>query len=234
MKGTLYMIPVTLGDAVYDATIASGVLSVTRSLRLFAVEEIRTARRYLRLIDKTFPIDDSLFFEIGKHSSLAGLQPFFEKILSGSDAGVMSEAGMPGIADPGALVAREAHKKRIKVVPLTGPSSIMLGLSASGLNGQSFAFNGYLPVNPAERSKALKELEKRSSGGQTQIFIETPFRNEKMMEEILAVCKPSTIVCIACDITMPQESISTKSVDEWKRDKPQLAGKQVVFFIGNY
>jgi len=226
------MIPVTLGNAGFDATIASGVLSITRSLRLFAVEEIRTARRYLRLIDKTFPIDDSLFYEIGKHASQEDLLPFFEKILSGSDAGVMSEAGMPGIADPGAIVAREAHYRGIKVIPLPGPSSIMLSLSASGLNGQYFAFNGYLPVNPAERSKALKELERRSSGDQTQIFIETPFRNEKMLEEILAVCKPTTMLCIACDITMPHECIITKSVSEWKKDKPGVAGKQVVFLIG--
>jgi 16S rRNA (cytidine1402-2'-O)-methyltransferase len=226
------MIPVTLGNTGYDATIASGVLSITRSLRLFAVEEIRTSRRYLRLIDKTFPIDDSLFFEIGKHSSAEDLQSFFEKIASGIDAGVMSEAGMPGIADPGAIVAREAHKRGIKVIPLTGPSSIILSLAASGLNGQSFAFNGYLPVNPVERSKSLKELERKSSGGQTQIFIETPFRNEKMLEEILTTCKPTTMLCIACDITMPHESIITKSVSEWKKDKPGVAGKQVVFLIG--
>lgn len=233
MSGILYMIPVTLGDAGYEATIPVTVRETTCSLRLFAVEEIRTARRYLRLIDKNFPIDSSLFFEIGKHSSPDDIDPLFEKIIAGSNAGVMSEAGMPGIADPGALVAIEAHKRGIKVIPFTGPSSIMLGLAASGLNGQSFAFNGYLPVSPAERSHALRELEKKCLGGQTQIFIETPFRNEKMFADIISSCRPSTLLCIARDITTPNESIITRPVSDWKTSKPDLAGKQVVFLLGS-
>lgn len=232
MSGSLYMIPVTLGDAGYNATIPVTVRELTTSLRIFAVEEVRTARRYLRLIDKTFPIDDSQFFEIGKHSSPGDLEPFFKKIAAGSDAGVMSEAGMPGIADPGTFVALEAHKRGIRVIPLTGPSSIMLGLAASGLNGQSFAFNGYLPVTPAEKSKAIRELEKRAADGQTQIFIETPFRNEKMFAELVSSCRQSTLLSIACDITTPSESIITKTISEWKKSKPVLSGKQVVFMIG--
>lgn len=227
------MIPVTLGDPAHEATIPAGVREITCSLRLFAVEEIRSARRYLRLIDRQFPIDDSLFYQIGKHASAEELVAFFSEIESGRDGGVMSEAGMPGIADPGAVVALEAHRRGIRVVPLTGPSSIMLGLSASGMNGQSFAFNGYLPVAPPERSKAIKELERRAATGQTQIFIETPFRNEKMCAEIVAICKPSTLLCIACDITTADEMVVTKSIADWKKEKPAIAGRQVVFYIGS-
>jgi 16S rRNA (cytidine1402-2'-O)-methyltransferase len=232
MKGKMYMVPVTLGDAGYEFTIPAGVLAVTRSLRLFAVEEVRTARRYLRLIDKGFPIDETLFFNIGKHSSSEELEPFFKKILEGSDAGVMSEAGMPGIADPGAKVAIEAHLKGIEVIPLTGPSSIMLGLAASGLNGQAFAFSGYLPIATDDRIKSIKELERRSSDGQTQIFIETPFRNEKMFADILSSCNPSTLLCIACDISTETESIITRSIADWKKSKPVIADRQVVFLLG--
>ncbi len=232
MKGNLYMVPVTLGGTGFESTISAGVREITCALRLFAVEDIRTARRYLRLIDRSFPIDETQFFSIGKHSSADELNLFFEKIISGIDAGVMSEAGMPGIADPGATIAAEAHSRGIKVVPLTGPSSIMLGLAASGFNGQSFTFNGYLPIAADERSRAIRELEKRALNGQTQIFIETPFRNEKMLNEILNSCKHSTKLCIACDITMPGETIITKSVAEWKSTKPSLADKQVVFFLG--
>jgi 16S rRNA (cytidine1402-2'-O)-methyltransferase len=231
MKGKLYMVPVTLGDTGFDSTIPAGVLEITRSLRLFAVEEIRTARRYLRLIDRSFPIDEAQFFSIGKHSSKEELSLFFEKIISGTDAGVMSEAGMPGIADPGAVIAAEAHTRGIRVIPLTGPSSIMLGLAASGLNGQSFAFNGYLPITPDERTRAIRDLEKKALEGQTQIFIETPFRNEKMLTDLLNTCRISTKLCIACDITMADETIITKSVDEWKSSRPLLSDRQVVFFL---
>ncbi len=231
MSGSVYMIPVTLGDPDTGATIPVRVCDITRSLRLFAVEDLRSARRYLRLIDKSFPIDDSQFFSIGKHSSGEELEPFFNMVEKGMDGGVMSEAGMPGIADPGAMVALEAHRRGIKVIPLTGPSSIMLGLSASGLNGQSFAFNGYLPLSPAERSVAIKELERRSSGGQTQIFIETPFRNQKMFDDIISTCKPATMLCVACDITSQTEEIMTLTASDWKKKKISLAGRQVVFMI---
>src|SRR5665648_293054 len=184
MKGTLYMLPVTLGNPDHSLTIPEKVVDLTRSIRLFAVEDIRSARRYLRSIDRQFPIDDSHFFEIGKHSRPGDLKDFFRMILDGADAGVMSEAGMPGLADPGYLVVEEAHRRGIRVTPLTGPSSIILGLVASGFNGQSFTFNGYLPVDPSGRQKALRELERRSAGGHTQIFMETPFRTEKIMDDL--------------------------------------------------
>jgi len=231
MSGNIFMIPVTLGNAEHSLTIPRGTREITAALRLFAVEEVRSARRYLRSIDREFPIDESLFFPVGKHSDAADLNDFFVMVIAGFDAGVMSEAGMPGLADPGNIVAAEAHRRGIRVIPLTGPSSVMLALAASGLNGQSFAFHGYLPVDAAGRQKALRELEKRSSGGQTQIFIETPFRNGKMLEDIITACKPSTRLCIAADITLDSEFILTTTVAGWRADIPALDKRPAVFLL---
>jgi 16S rRNA (cytidine1402-2'-O)-methyltransferase len=231
MKGMIYMVPVTLGDSDTELTITQSVRQLTASLRLFAVEDIRTARRYLRSIDSTFPVDDTLFFTIGKHSDPAALGEFFKKIGEGHDAGVMSEAGMPGLADPGNIVAEEAHRRGIRVKPLTGPSSIMLALVASGLNGQSFAFSGYLPVDAVARQKSIRELEKRSASAQTQIFMETPFRNEKMFSDILAVCKPMTRLCVAADLTLETEYIRTLTIAEWKNERPSLNKRPAVFLL---
>ncbi len=231
MKGNIYMVPVTLGNTDHNLTIPDYVRKITASLRLFAVEDVRTARRYLRSIDREFPVDDTLFFSIGKHSEPADLGVFFSRVSEGMNAGVMSEAGMPGLADPGNIVVAEAHRRDIKVIPLTGPSSVMLALVASGLNGQSFAFNGYLPLDSSARQKAIRELEKRSAGGQTQIFMETPFRNDKMLNDILAVCKPSTRLCIAADITLETEDIRTMTVTSWQSNRPLLDKRQVVFLF---
>jgi 16S rRNA (cytidine1402-2'-O)-methyltransferase len=225
------MIPVTLGNSDHSLVIPRGTREITVSLRLFAVEDMRTARRYLRSIDREFPLDDSLFFPVGKHSDPAGLADFFARVASGADAGVMSEAGMPGLADPGNIVAAEAHRRNIRVVPLTGPSSVMLALVASGLNGQSFAFHGYLPVDGQGRQRALRELEKRSAGGQTQIFMETPFRNGKMLEDILSVCRPATRLCIAADITLESEEIVTRTVAGWRDSIPGLDRRPAVYLL---
>lgn len=225
------MIPVTLGDSEPDMSIPRGTREITLSLRLFAVEDVRTARRWLRLVDRDFPIDSTRFFPVGKHSDHAGLAEFFAMVEGGTDAGVMSEAGMPGLADPGNIVASEAHLRGISVVPLTGPSSVMLALVASGLNGQSFAFSGYLPVDSPGRRKAIKDLERLSGSGQTQIFMETPFRNGKMIEDILSVCQPSTRVCIAADITLPSEFIRTLTVAEWRKQVPELDKRPAVYLI---
>ena len=225
------MIPVTIGNGDHSLTIPRGTKEITVSLRLFAVEEVRSARRYLRSIDRDFPVDDTLFFPVGKHSDPAGLDNFFAHVEGGADAGVMSEAGMPGLADPGNIVAAGAHRMGIRVIPLTGPSSIMLSLVASGLNGQSFAFNGYLPVDGPGRQKAIMELEKRSAGGQTQIFMETPFRNGKMIEDILNVCRPATRLCIAADITLESEEILTKTIAVWREAIPRLDKRPAVFLL---
>lgn len=231
MKGKIFMVPVTLGNADHMVTIPPVTREITASLRIFAVEDVRSARRYLRSIDRDFPVDDTLFIPIGKHSEPGGLNEFFARVSEGMDAGVMSEAGMPGLADPGNIVVAEAHRRSVKVIPLTGPSSIMLALIASGMNGQSFSFNGYLPVDPHERKKAIADLERRSAAGHTQIFMETPFRNEKMLDDILKVCSPSTRLCIAADITLSTESIVTRTVAGWQKERPAIDKRPVVFLL---
>jgi 16S rRNA (cytidine1402-2'-O)-methyltransferase len=207
------------------------VIGLTRQLRYFIVEDIRSARRFLRLIDKEFPINDSVFFELNEHTGESDITNYLEPIFNGSDIGVLSEAGLPGIADPGAGIIAMAHQKGITVTPLSGPSSILLALISSGLNGQNFSFNGYLPVKPAERSVKLRELEKKAGEGYTQIFMETPYRNQKMLESIITTCHSNTLLCIAADITLPTESIRTMKISEWKRDLPLLNDKLVVFVM---
>lgn len=225
------MVPVTLGNPDHSLAIPAGTRDITLSLRLFAVENIRSARRYLKGLSKDFPIDETDFFEVGKHSDPSVLAGFFSRVSAGADAGVMSEAGMPGLADPGNIVVAEAHRRKIKVIPLTGPSSIILALVASGLNGQSFAFHGYLPVDSTGRQKAIRELERRSMSGETQIFMETPFRNDRMKDDILAACKPSTKLCIAADITLSTERIETKTIASWSKERFQLGKRPVIFLI---
>jgi 16S rRNA (cytidine1402-2'-O)-methyltransferase len=231
VNGRIYLIPVTLGGDDFLRVIPEKVIGLTRQLRYFIVEDIRSARRFLRLIDKEFPINDSVFFELNEHTDESDISNYLEPILNGSDIGVLSEAGLPGIADPGAGIIAMAHRKRITVTPLSGPSSILLALISSGLNGQNFSFNGYLPVKPAERSAKLRELEKKAGEGYAQIFMETPYRNQKMLESIVTTCHSNTLLCIAADITLPSESIRTMRISEWKRDLPILNDKLVVFVM---
>jgi 16S rRNA (cytidine1402-2'-O)-methyltransferase len=231
MNGRIYLIPVTLGGDDFHKVIPEKVIGITRQLRFFIVEDVRSARRFLRLIDKEFPINDSIFFELNEHTGDTDIAHYLEPIWNGSDIGVLSEAGLPGIADPGARIIALAHKKRIAVKPLTGPSSIILALISSGLNGQNFVFNGYLPVKPSERSAKLRELEKKAGDGFTQIFMETPYRNQKMLESIITTCNNDTLLCIAADITLPAESIRTMKISEWKKEMPLLNDKLVVFLI---
>ena len=231
MNGRIYLIPVTLGGDDFLRVIPEKVIGLTRQLRYFIVEDIRSARRFLRLIDKEFPINDSVFFELNEHTGESDITNYLEPIFNGSDIGVLSEAGLPGIADPGAGIIALAHRKRIIVTPLSGPSSILLALISSGLNGQNFSFNGYLPVKPAERSAKLRELEKKAGEGYAQIFMETPYRNQKMLESIITTCHSNTLLCIAADITLPSESIRTMRISEWKRDIPILKDKLVIFVM---
>jgi 16S rRNA (cytidine1402-2'-O)-methyltransferase len=231
MNGNIFMVPVTLGNPDHIVTIPAGTREITLSLRLFAVEDIRSARRYLKSLSRDFPVDDTFFFEVGKHADTSILSGFFSRVAAGADAGVMSEAGMPGLADPGNIVVAEAHRRNLRVIPLTGPSSIMLALVASGLNGQSFAFHGYLPIDSQGRQKAIRDLERRSSSGEAQVFMETPFRNDRMTEDILASCKPSTRLCIAADITLPTESIMTKTISSWRMETPVLGKRPVIFIL---
>ncbi len=231
MKGRLFLIPVTLGGNDYSAVIPEKVLSITRQLRFFIVEDLRSARRFLRLIDKSFPIDESVFFELNEHTRDDDISQFLEPLLKGSDMGLMSEAGLPGIADPGSLLIAVAHRKKIRVIPLSGPSSIILALIASGLNGQNFTFHGYLPVKTHERASMIKEIEKKAHEGYAQIFMETPYRNSRMLETILSVCSNDTLLCIAADISLPAESVRTMKISEWKADKPDLDDRLVVFVM---
>lgn len=231
-KGTIYLIPVTLGDSDFRKTIPEHAVEITKRLRIFAVEELRSARRYLRLIDRQFPIDDSIFFELNEHSKEESVSEFLEPVLAGRDMGIMSEAGMPGIADPGSVLVKAAHKKNIRVVPLSGPSSILLSLTASGMNGQNFRFLGYLPVKPDQRNIRLREIEKGALTGETQIFIETPYRALKMFESIISVCQGETMLCVASDITLSTEMIRTLKVSDWKKENIELNDHLVVFLLG--
>lgn len=231
MTGRIYLIPVTLGGEDFQKVIPEKVLNITRSLRCFIVEDIRSARRFLRLIDKEFPVNDTVFFELNEHTSENEIDHYLEPVMKGYDIGIMSEAGLPGIADPGALIVALAHKKKITVTPLSGPSSIILALIASGLNGQNFTFNGYLPVKPEERTAKLKELEKKANNGFAQIFMETPYRNQKMVESIIGTCKSDTKLCIATDITLASESIKTMNISEWKKLAPTLKDKLAIFIL---
>ena len=231
MKGRIFLIPVTLGGDDFLKVIPEKVISLTRSLRFFIVEDIRSARRYLRLIDKEFPINDTVFFELNEHTADTDLAQYLLPVLNGSDIGIMSEAGLPGVADPGARIIEIAHQKRITVTPLSGPSSIILALIASGLNGQSFTFHGYLPIKPVERSAKLKEIEKKAGEGYAQVFMETPYRNQKLLDTILTMCHNDTKLCVAVDITLPTESIRTMKISEWKKSLPSLNGKLVIFVM---
>ena len=230
----LYLIPVTLGDTPHENVLPSFNAQVVRDIRHFVVEEIRTARRFLRRMDREFPIDDCTFFEMGKHADSSRFAEYLAPIAKGHSVGVISEAGCPAVADPGADIVSIAQKRGIRVVPLVGPSSMILAVMASGLGGQSFAFCGYLPVQDADRAKRLKQLESRAwTEGQTQLFIETPYRNRKMFDTLCATLRPDTRMCIAAGITTPNEWIHTRTIREWKQTSlPDLGKIPAIFLIG--
>ena len=235
-KGVLYMIPCPISDQtdVYDV-VPEANRRVMDSLDYFIVENVRSARRFLSKAGISRKIDELEFVELNEHT-VAGqaVEAMVKPLHAGRSAGVISEAGVPGVADPGALVVEACHRKGIRVVPLVGPSSILLAMMASGLNGQSFAFNGYLPVKPPERGKAIKALERRAHvERQSQIFIEAPYRNVKLVEQMLAMLSPTTRLTIACDITSPDEIIVTRRVEQWRREgMPDIAKRPTIFIIG--
>ena len=228
----LFLIPVTLGDSDISRVIPAYNKEVILSLHFFIVENIRSARRFLKQIEPEIDIDQLTFFTLNKHTSPQELSGFLYPIEEGHSIGIISEAGCPAIADPGADIVAIAQQKKIKVVPLVGPSSILLALMASGFNGQNFAFCGYLPIDSNERTKSLKKLESLIySNRQTQLFIETPYRNNKMVEDILKNCKDSTKLCIAADITLKEEFIITKTIKDWKKKVPDLSKKFCIFAL---
>lgn len=228
----LYLIPTSLGDTSFDRILPAYNKEVVSTLRFFIVEDIRTARRFLKKANPAIEIDSLTFFILNQHTTPEELSTFLHPMFEGNDMGVLSEAGCPAIADPGADIVAMAQKNNFEVIPLIGPSSILLSLMASGFNGQSFAFVGYLPIEHAERSKALKKLESRAySEDQSQIFIETPYRNMKMLDQILQTCQSNTRLCIAVDITLDTEFIKTKTVKEWKTQLPDLNKRPCIFLI---
>ncbi|MEG2854686.1 SAM-dependent methyltransferase [Bacteroides sp.] len=232
METALYLIPVTLGDTAIESVLPSYNKEVILNIRHFIVEDIRSARRFLKKIEREIDIDTLQFYPLNKHTSPEDISGYLKPLLNGESMGVISEAGCPAVADPGADVVAIAQRKNLKVVPLVGPSSIILSVMGSGFNGQSFAFHGYLPIEPAERAKRLKVLEQRIYGeSQTQLFIETPYRNNKMVDDILLNCRPQTKLCIAANITCEGEYIKTRTVKEWQGKVPDLAKIPCIFLL---
>ena len=228
----LYLIPVLLGDTAVERVLPTYNQEVVRDIRHFIVEDVRSARRFLKKVDKDFDIDGSQFYPLNKHTSPEEISGYLKPLEEGHSMGVISEAGCPAVADPGADVVALAQRKHLKVVPLIGPSSIILSVMGSGFNGQSFAFNGYLPIESADRVKRLKLLEQRAyTEQQTQIFIETPYRNNRLVEDILATCRPQTRLCIAANITCEEEYIVTQTLKEWKGHVPDLSKQPCIFLI---
>jgi 16S rRNA (cytidine1402-2'-O)-methyltransferase len=231
--GTLYFIPVTLGDDHITHVLPADVINITHSLDTFIVENEKTARHFLSLIHHPKPIREIAFKTLNTNTPDQELPTLFSELINGKNVGLMSEAGCPGIADPGAKLAWLAHQKGIRVAPLVGPSSILLALMGSGLNGQRFAFLGYIPSDKAARVQQLREIEKRAKlMNETQILIETPYRNQHMLEDILATCNGMTKLCIACHVSLPDEYIITKTIAQWKQTSlPDLHKKPTVFLI---
>lgn len=228
----LYLIPVTLGETPIEQVLPAYNKEVILTLRHFIVEDVRSARRFLKRVEKEIDIDTLTFYPLNKHTSPEAISGYLKPLEQGESMGVISEAGCPAVADPGADVVAMAQRKGLEVVPLVGPSSIILSVMASGFNGQSFAFNGYLPIEADQRARQLKALEQRAATEhQTQLFIETPYRNNKMVEEILRTCRPQTKLCIAANLTCPDAYVHTHSVKDWVGKVPDLSKMPCIFLI---
>lgn len=232
MPASLYLIPVTMGDTSIEKVLPSYNREVILTIKHFIVENIRSARRFLKKTDSTINIDELTFYELNKHTKPEDIEGYLQPLAKGLNVGVISEAGCPAIADPGADIVAIAQRKNYKVVPLVGPSSILMSLMASGFNGQSFAFHGYLPIDSSARVKAVKAFEQRIYvEDQTQIFIETPYRNRKIVEDFIQNCKPSTKLCIAINITCDDEFIKTLPVKNWAKALPDMDKKTCIFLL---
>lgn len=230
--GTLFLIPCTLGETPPEQVLPQHVISVARKLNHFVVEEPKSARQFLAALKPEQPVQSLNFSSLNEHTNASELPGLLAPLLQGHDVGIISEAGCPGIADPGAELVNLAHRNGIRVVPLVGPSSILLALMASGLNGQRFAFHGYLPVAETDRNKAIVRLEAESAKlKQTQLFIETPYRNEKMFGALLAHCRPETLLCVAADITLPGEQIRMQPIKLWKSQPAPALNKHPSLFL---
>lgn len=230
--GLLYLVPVALGESSSDAILPEEVQRIARSLHYFVVENAKSARVELKRIGITRPIQEIDIRELPREPSQADLDALLAPLAAGQSAGLMSEAGAPAVADPGALLVQAAHANGIRVVPLVGPSSLLLGLMASGLNGQCFSFHGYLPVREPERCKRIIELERQSHRElRTQIFIETPYRNAALFAALLETCRPDTRLCVATELTTSRESIATKRIDAWRAGPAPVLEKRPTVFL---
>lgn len=232
-EGKLYLIPTTLGDnQSLTHVLPDYNHHIAHQINVFIVEQVRTARRFLKAINHPVPIDEMVFYEINKHTNLNNLSEYLKPIEEGKNIGLLSEAGTPCVADPGALIVDMAHKNNIKVIPLVGPNSIILALMASGFNGQHFIFHGYLPIEHDRRNRKIKDIESAAYRlDQTQIFIETPYRNNKLLETLSSLLKPESLVCVAADLTLDTEYIKTLPAKMWKHVKVDLHKRPVVFLI---
>jgi 16S rRNA (cytidine1402-2'-O)-methyltransferase len=231
--GTLYLIPVTLGDDALGKTLPAEVIALAQRLDTFIVENEKSARRFLGLVKTTKPIRELTLLLLNEHTPEKALPELLAPLLAGRDVGLMSEAGCPGIADPGAPLIALAHRKGVRIAPLVGPSSILLALMACGMDGQRFTFLGYLPAEKTARIQKLREIESASQKRhETQIFIETPYRNQHMLEDILSCCHPETRLCIARNVTLEDEFIVTKTIRQWKQSAlPDLQKQPTVFLL---
>ena len=235
MKGRLILFPVTIGAEDIASSLPTANAELLASCHTFIVEELRTARRFLKKAGYPHAIDDTVFYELNEHTSHEEIGNYLDAIDKGENIGLLSEAGLPCVADPGAMITKIAQRRGIEIVPLVGPSSLMLALMASGFNGQSFAFVGYLPVDKSKRASAIRRLEERvHREHQTQLFIEAPYRNNQMLEALSTVLQPSTMVCVACDLTLPTQYIRSLTAARWKKEKEaiDLHKRNTVFLIG--
>jgi len=233
MAGTLYLIPVPLGPTAPQESLPANVLATVRPLTYFVVEQAKTARAFLKAAGTDTPLQELQLDELNEHTKADALDRLLTPLRAGHDVGLLSEAGCPAVADPGASLVALAQRENIRVVPLIGPSSLLLALMASGLNGQRFAFQGYLPAKEAERTKALRDLESESrKRKQTQLFIETPYRNQAMFEGILQTCLPTTQLTVATDLTLNSESVLTRTIAQWKKQTPpEIERRPTVFLL---
>ncbi len=230
-QGILYLIPTVLAENTAH-TIPTYINDIIVDTDLYIVENIKTARRFIKSICKEKNIDECTFLELDKHKKYEFDEAFLASIFNGKNIGLMSEAGTPCIADPGNKVVEMAHEMEIKIVPLVGPNSIIMALMTSGFNGQQFTFNGYLPFDSVERKNKILQMESSGKKGNTQIFMDTPFRNQRLLEEIIQHCKFDTMLSIACNITAKDEFIKTLPLAEWKKRKPDLNKKPAIFILG--
>ena len=232
-KGTLYLIPTLLGDTDIERVIPSYNIQIVRELSVFVVEELKSARHFLKKAVYPRPYDSAQFFVLNEHTPKGEINEMLDPLLNGLNVGLLSEAGLPCVADPGANLVNLCHQEKIQIVPLSGPSSIFMALMASGFNGQQFTFHGYLPIEAKEKAKKIREMETAvNRSGQTQIFIEAPYRNRKLLQFLADTCHPDTLICVACMISSPEESIITLPAYEWSARVTEIDKKPVVFLIG--